>query len=120
MESGTGMGDTLNITNERDGYTLADRGTYLSLRDRLDLEILVEGDPSLLNIYHVIAVNPERYETINAAGAQAFIAFLLDAETQRVIGEYGVEEFGQPLFTPCADNACQAVPATPAATPQAA
>jgi tungstate transport system substrate-binding protein len=113
QEAGTGMGDTLNIANERDGYTLTDRGTYLSLQDRLDLEILVEGDLALLNIYHVIAVNPERYDTINAAGAQAFIDFLLAPETQRLIGEVGVEAFGQPLFTPCADNTCRAVPATP-------
>jgi tungstate transport system substrate-binding protein len=117
VESGTGMGDTLNLANERDGYTIADRGTYLALQVRLDLVVLVEGDPLLLNVYHVIAVNPDRYDTINASGARAFIDFLLDPATQEVIGEFGVEEFGQPLFTPCADNVCNVVPATPVATP---
>jgi tungstate transport system substrate-binding protein len=116
QESGTGMGDTLNIASERDAYTVADRGTYLSLRERLALEILVEGDRALINIYHVIAVNPERFDTINAAGAAAFVAFLLDPATQQVIGGFGVEEFGQSLFTPCADNACS-IEAMPIATP---
>jgi tungstate transport system substrate-binding protein len=115
-ESGTGMGDTLNIANERQAYTLADRGTYLALRDRLELDVLVEGAPELLNVYHVIAVNPANGPAVNTAGAKAFMTFLLDPATQRVITEFGVDRFGQPLFTPCADNACGAVAAaTPAA-----
>jgi tungstate transport system substrate-binding protein len=117
QESGTGMGETLSIANERDAYTISDRGTYLSQGDRLDLVILSEGDKALINVYHVIAVNPERYDTINAAGAQAFIDFMLDPSTQDVIGEFGMEEFGQPLFTPCADNSCGISPATPEASP---
>lgn len=115
LESGTGMGDTLNIASERDAYTVTDRGTYLTRRDRLSLEVLVEGDPALLNIYHVITVNPARYDTINTAGAEAFAAFILDPETQELIGEFGVDRFGEPLFTPCAENSCNAEPrATPA------
>ena len=106
QESGTGMGDTLNIANEREGYAITDRGTYLSLRDRLDLAILVEGDPVLLNVYHVITVNPDNGERINVAGGQAFFAFMLAPETQAVIGAFGADRFGQPLFTPCARNAC--------------
>jgi tungstate transport system substrate-binding protein len=119
VESGTGMGDTLNLANERRAYTITDRGTYLALKQRLDLPILVEGDPVLINIYHVIAVNPARYKTINAAGAQAFIDFLLDPATQKVIGDFGREKYGQPLFTPCADDSCgiERPAATPAATP---
>jgi tungstate transport system substrate-binding protein len=117
QESGTGMGETLNIADERDAYTITDSGTYLSLSDRLDLLILSEGDKALINIYHVIAVNPERYDTINTAGAQAFITFMLNPETQQVIGEFGTEEFGQPLFTPCANNSCGISPATPEASP---
>ena len=121
QESGTGMGDTLNIANERDAYTLTDRGTFLSLSDRLDLVILVAGDKVLLNVYHVIAVNPARYDTINTVGATAFVDFLLDPATQAVIGEFGVERFGEPLFTPCGDNACGVEPAaTPVATPNSA
>jgi tungstate transport system substrate-binding protein len=105
-EAGSGMGDTLNIASERGGYTISDRGTYLSLRDRLGLEILVEGDSALLNVYHVILVNPENGRAINTAAGQAFLVFLLEPSTQEFIGEFGLEAFGEPLFTPCADNAC--------------
>ncbi len=117
-ESGTGMGDTLNIANERQAYTVADRGTYLALRDRLDLDILVEGDKPLLNVYHVIAVNPANGKAVNTAGCRAFLDFLLDPATQQVIGEFGVERFGDPLFTACAHNECGVeTVATPSATP---
>lgn len=108
-ESGTGMGDTLNIASERGGYTLTDRGTYLALRDRLGLDVLVEGDPALLNVYHVILVNPENGRDIDEASGRAFLEFLLKSETQAFIGEFGVDEFGEPLFTPCADNSCGVV-----------
>jgi tungstate transport system substrate-binding protein len=107
-ESGTGMGDTLNITAERGGYTISDRGTYLALRDRLGLEVLVQGDPALLNIYHVMLVNPNNGRDIDVAAGRAFLEFLLQPETQVAIGEFGVDEFGEPLFTPCADNSCSA------------
>lgn len=117
VESGTGMGDTLNIANARDAYTISDRGTYLALKDQLDLAVLSQGDPALINIYHVIAVNPDRYNTINVAGAQAFIDFMLAPATQDVIGEFGKDKFGQALFTPCADDSCGIVPATPVASP---
>ena len=121
QESGTGMGDTLNIANERDGYTVTDRGTYLALLDRLDLVILVEGDLSLLNIYHVLTVNPENAEGINVEGGRAFADFLQAPETQELIGAFGVDQFGQPLFTPCANNSCGVEsPATPAAATPAA
>jgi tungstate transport system substrate-binding protein len=105
-ESGTGMGDTLNITAERAGYTIADRGTYLALRDRLGLGVLLEGDPMLLNIYHVILVNPDNGRDIDVAAGRTFLEFLLQPETQVAIGAFGVDEFGEPLFTPCADNSC--------------
>ncbi len=113
-EAGSGMGDTLNIASERDGYTISDRGTYLSLRDRLGLDILLEGDPSLLNAYHVILVNPDNGQAIDTEAGAAFLAFLLEPSTQQFIGSFGMEEFGQPLFTPCADNSC-GVEATPVA-----
>lgn len=117
-ESGSGMGDTLNIAAERGGYTLTDRGTYLSLQDRLGLEVLVEGDPSLLNVYHVILVNPENGRDIDEAAGRALLEFLLLPETQEFIGAFGVDEFGEPLFTPCADNACGVLAFT-TATPEA-
>ena len=106
VESGTGMGQTLAIADQRRAYTLGDRATYLAFQSRLALAVLVERDPALLNVYHVIAVNPARFDRVNAAGARALIAFLLAPDTQRLIGEFGRDRYGQPLFTPCAHNGC--------------
>lgn len=101
QETGAGMGDTINIAAEKGAYTLTDRATYLNLMKNLDmLEILFEKDPVLNNIYHVMAVNHEVFDKVNQAGAEAFIAFLVEESTQKVIETYGVEEFGQPLFFP--------------------
>jgi tungstate transport system substrate-binding protein len=120
VESGTGMGDTLNIASERAGYTISDRGTYLALRDHLSLDILLQGDPALINIYHVTLVNPKNGRDVDTAAGKAFLDFLLDPETQKFIGDFAVAEYGQPLFTPCADNSCGIeAPATPVATPAA-
>ena len=94
------MGDTLKIASEKFGYTLTDRATYLALKDTLELEILFEGDPTLLNIYHVIVVNPDKWPKVNLEGAKAFAAFLLSPETQALIGEFGVAKYGAPLFFP--------------------
>ncbi len=106
VESGGGMGQTLQIADQRRAYTISDRGTYLSFKDRVDLDILTERDERLLNVYHVIAVNPARHPAVNAAGARAFSDFLLAPETQQFIGEFGRERYGQSLFTPCAGNSC--------------
>ncbi|RMF29888.1 MAG: tungsten ABC transporter substrate-binding protein [Chloroflexi bacterium] len=100
QESGQGMGATLKIASEKGAYTLTDRGTYLHLRDNLDLVILVEGDDRLQNIYHVMVVNPQKHPGVNAEGARAFADYLTDPQTQKVIGEYGKDRFGQPLFFP--------------------
>lgn len=100
VESGQGMGDTLRIASEKIGYTLTDRATYLAQSDTLALDIDVEGDPTLLNIYHVIVVNPEKWPAVNVDGAKAFAAFLTSPETQAVIGQFGVDKFGAPLFFP--------------------
>jgi tungstate transport system substrate-binding protein len=110
IESGTSMGETLRIANERDAYTISDRGTLLALGDTVSLEIVREGDADLLNVYHAITVHPDVSDTINVAGGEAFLTFLLDPEIQALIGEVGVEEFGQPLFFPCADNTCGVLP----------
>jgi tungstate transport system substrate-binding protein len=99
-ETGQGMGATLQITNQRGAYTISDRGTYLAQSSNLDLEVLVEGDPVLLNIYHVMQVNPEQFSRVNAKGGQAFVEFMVSADTQKIIGDFGVDKFGQPLFTP--------------------
>jgi len=100
QETGLGMGQTLNVAAEKKGYTLADRGTWLSLQQKLGLPILKEGDPILLNVYHVIPVNPVKWPKVNAAGAKAFSGFMLSADTQGIIKTYGVEKYGGALFFP--------------------
>ena len=100
QQTGLGMGQTLNVANEKYGYTLADRGTYLSLKKNLKLDILMEGDAILLNIYHVIEVNSTKWPKVNVAGAKAFSDFVVAKATQDVIKTYGVEKFGAPLFFP--------------------
>jgi tungstate transport system substrate-binding protein len=102
QQTGLGMGETLNVASEKRGYLLADRGTILALqrKRRLGLEILVAGEPKLLNIYHVIEVNPARWPKVNSAGARAFSDFMVSRQTQEVIGRFGVKAFGSPLFFP--------------------
>ena len=106
QESGQGMGSTLTIASQKRGYTLSDRATFLALSDGLELDILSEGDERLLNIYHVIEVEPPDGFELNEAGAAAFAEFLVEEETQRVIAKFGMEEFGQPLFFPDACPEC--------------
>lgn len=98
------MGATLTIASEKGAYTLTDRATYLALKGNLQLEILVEGDAALLNVYHVITVNPEKWDKVNYEGALAFLNFMIAPSTQEVIGQFGVEKYGQPLFYPDADK----------------
>jgi tungstate transport system substrate-binding protein len=100
IESGQGMLATLQIASEKGAYTLSDRATYLANKDTLQLEILVEGDASLLNIYHVIMVNPANCPSVNNIGAIAFADYVVSPEAQALIGSFGKEKFGQPLFTP--------------------
>lgn len=104
LETGQGMGATLTVASEKGAYTLTDRGTFLAQRENLDLVILLEGDPPLLNPYHVITVNPEKRPKVNYEGAVAFYNFMIAAETQKVIGEFGVDTYGQPLFFPDAEQ----------------
>ncbi len=100
QQTGLGMGQTLNVAAEKKGYTLADRGAYLSMKKNLGLDILKEGDPILLNVYHVIQVTPAKWPKVNASGAQAFSDFMVAAETQGIIKTFGVEKFGGVLFFP--------------------
>jgi len=97
-EAGQGMGAVITLANNEEAYTLADRGTYLSYRGEIDLEVVVEGDPMLFNPYAVIAVDPERHPHVNDQLAQDFIDYLVSDEGQSIIGEYTVE--GEVLFTP--------------------
>lgn len=103
-ETGQGMGATLTIASERGAYTLTDRATYLALRYVLDLAVLVQDDAGLLNVYHVHVVNPDRHHGVSAEQAEAFAAFLLEPETQALIGRFRAEEFGRSLFTPAAQT----------------
>lgn len=108
VSSGQGMGMTLVLTDQKRGYALSDRSTYLAYREKLDLRIVCEGDPRLLNQYHVITVDPQRFPAVNAAGAELLARFLVSLEAQAIIGTFGTERYGQPIFRPAL---------TPAATP---
>ena len=108
MEARQGMGATLGIANERNAYTITDRGTYLALRNtvsplrnRVSLRILIEGDRALLNIYSVVEVNPANGPRINSVGGKAFADFMVAPQTQNVIRNFG-KKFGQSLFIPVA------------------
>jgi len=100
LEAGQGMGATLTIASEKGAYTLTDRATYLANKDNLQLEVMVEGDNALLNVYHVITVNPEKWPKVNYEGAIALSTFITSPATQTVIGNFGVDKYGQQLFIP--------------------
>lgn len=104
LETGQGMGASMTVASEKDAYILTDRATYLANKDTYQLEILVEGDNSLLNVYHVITINLNKWPKVNYEGALAFANFMIDPATQKIIGQFGLEEFGQPLFYPDADK----------------
>jgi tungstate transport system substrate-binding protein len=99
-ETGQGMGATLLVAEQRQTYTLTDRGTYLSFKDRLTLVPLFEDDQALHNVYHAYLVNPGKFPTVRRREATAFLRFLVDPETQAWIGRFGVSQWGQPLFVP--------------------
>ncbi|MBY6275738.1 MAG: tungsten ABC transporter substrate-binding protein [Symbiobacterium thermophilum] len=107
QETGQGMGATINVANEKLGYTLTDRGTYLAQKKNIELEIVLEGDSPLLNIYHVMQVNPEKWPLVNAEGAKAFVEFMVDPEVQEIIRTYGVDKYGEPLFFPDAGKSVE-------------
>jgi tungstate transport system substrate-binding protein len=89
------------MANEQQAYTLSDRGTYLARTlEGLDLDILVEGDARLRNPYGVLPLSPRDDADINVAAAQAFVTWITSPEVQAMIGEFGKDKFGQPLFYP--------------------
>jgi len=100
QQTGIGMGQTLTVASEKQGYVLTDRGTYRSLERHLSLKILVEGDESLLNRYHVIELNPKKSSRINTVGARKLADFLLSPAAQEMIRTFGVQRYGAPLFVP--------------------
>ena len=96
------MGQTLTLADQKNAYTITDRATYLARKSSLQSGIAVEGDKVLLNIYHVMPVNPAKFPSIkiNVEGGQAFAKFMVAADTQKVIGDFGKDKYGQALFFP--------------------
>lgn len=104
IESGNGMASTLRIANEKRAYTLSDRGTYLHLQKELDLVILCEGDELLFNSYGIIPVSSQKYPWVKYDLATKLVKYIMGKEGQKIIGQYGVAEFGEPLFFPDAQK----------------
>jgi tungstate transport system substrate-binding protein len=101
INAGAGMGEVLTMAKEKQAYTLSDRGTYLAqTKENLDLPILVEGDKTLFNPYHVITVDPSKNPKIQGDLANQFADWLISVPTQLEIGQFGMADFGQALFTP--------------------
>jgi tungstate transport system substrate-binding protein len=104
IEAGSGMGPTLVMASEKGAYTLSDMGTFLSYQGDIDLVPIVDKGSVLLNVYSVIACNPEVNANVNYEMAENMVDFLTSNEIQELIGNYGTEQYGTSLFTPCAGN----------------
>ena len=100
IEAGKGMGAVLQMADEKNAYTLSDRATYLSMKDKLELQILVENDKKLYNQYSVIRLNYEKLGIKNKDGAEEFIKWITSDKALELIKNFGVEKYGQPLFIP--------------------
>ncbi len=98
IESGSGMGDTLRLADQKGAYTLSDSGTYLAYRSNITLVPYITSGSELLNVYSAIAVNPEKVRGVNRDAAEKFIEFLLSEGCQKLISEYGEKQYGKPLF----------------------
>lgn len=98
FETGSKMGDTLLVANQKKAYTLSDRGTFLNFESKVELKVLSQGDPLLKNQYSVIAVNPEKFPNAKYREAMDFIAFVTSREGQRIIADY--KKHGVNLFYP--------------------
>lgn len=92
------MGATLEMADTQQGYFMTDRSTYIKLKQNLNLSVLVEDDPILVNQYHAIAVNPEKYPDVNYEMAVKFIDYIISQNGQEIIMNFGNEEFGEPLY----------------------
>lgn len=102
IEGGSGMGATLMLADEKRAYTLTDTGTFLAYKGRMGMVPLVDKGDLLLNVYSAIAVNPEKMSETKIEMANNLIDFLVSVSVQELIGDYGVEEYGVPLFVPSA------------------
>jgi len=99
-----GNAPTTRYADQRQAYLLMDRATYLTTKKKIRLQILVEKDPALLNYIAVIRMNPAKFPKANAAGAAAFVDWLVSDEAQRLIKGFGVETYGESLFFPNSDQ----------------
>ncbi|MBI4712051.1 MAG: substrate-binding domain-containing protein [Planctomycetes bacterium] len=104
IQAQSGMGAVLQIADEKKGYTLTDRATYLAFKSKIALKIMVAGDTDLINYYSVIVPNPNKFPKMNLKGAESWADFLLASTTQKVIAEFGQDKFGKPLFYPALTN----------------
>jgi len=102
IEAGTGMGPTLLMASEKQAYTLTDIGTFLSFKGKIGLVPIVDKGDILLNVYSAIAINPEKNPKTKIKMANDLINFLTSPEIQKLIGNYGLKEYGRQLFIPCA------------------
>ena len=102
IETGQGMGEVLKIADEKQAYTLSDRGTFIAFEDKIDLGILYEGDKALFNPYHIMAVNPEKYPHVKYELAKKYIDFVVSEQGQKIIADY--KKDGRQLFYPDAIN----------------
>ncbi|MDI6875355.1 MAG: substrate-binding domain-containing protein [Methanomicrobiales archaeon] len=110
LEAGKGMGDTLVMASEKGAYTLTDEGTYLAFKGQLALTPIISEGTSLLNRYSVMAINPTKHPNANIAEANRFIDWILSEEGREIVGSYGTEKYGKPLFTSIPADACSAAP----------
>ncbi len=99
IETGSGMGDTLRVADQKGAYTLTDSGTYLAYRSNITLVTYLTQDKALLNVYAAIPVNPEKVSGVTSVAAEKFVDFLLSDECQKLIADYGKDKYGQSLFT---------------------
>lgn len=102
LQSGQGMGNTLRIADEKQGYVITDRATYLAFQHTTGLAVVLDDDPLFLNLYHVMEVNPAKLSQVNARGGKALADFLVSTRVQDILKTFGQERFGEPLFRPAA------------------
>jgi tungstate transport system substrate-binding protein len=98
--TGDFMGATLKTVSNNQGYFMTDRSSYIKMEEDINLEILSEGDPDLINRYSAIAVNPQKHPGVNYDLAKAFIEYVVSPEGQAIIRDFGKEEYGEPLYYP--------------------
>jgi tungstate transport system substrate-binding protein len=107
IRAGAGMAQALRMAHEKKACVLCDRATYLTLKNEIELIVLLEGDQQLLNFYSIITVNPEKHSHVHHDEANRFVEFLMSPNAKKIIGSFGVELYGQALFVPDAKNALE-------------